>query len=161
MSGSDLAQSFLDEDELDQRTSQLTAPSWDQIRSHNPANSARREHKERTRRNRELVQGTVDLDHATVFGGFTRSGSASSATAPRSSLKVTPTDPGPGRATPTGVIPCTPSSPARPEGGEWHDQKHKAKNSPVIIIVNITQTSGEHATDTPTARSSSRIYIKI
>lgn len=138
MSGPYLTQSFLDKDVLDRRTSRLTAPSWDQIRSHNPANLARRERKERTRQNRELAQGTVDPDHASVSGGFTRSGSASSATAPRSSLEVTPTEPGPERTTPTGVIPCTPYSPARPEGGEWHEQKHKAKNSRAIIIVNVT-----------------------
>ncbi|KAH6949675.1 hypothetical protein BKA56DRAFT_662309 [Ilyonectria sp. MPI-CAGE-AT-0026] len=160
MSGPDLTQSFLNKDELDQRTRRFSAPRWDKIRSHNPSNSARREHKERTRQHHELVQGTVDPDHATVSGAFTRSGSASSVTEPRSSLEVTPTEPGPGRTTPTGVIPCTPSSPARPEGGQWHDQKHNAKNSPVTIIMNIT-TSGEHANDTQTARSSSRVYIKI
>ncbi|KAI8710344.1 hypothetical protein NCS52_01579400 [Fusarium sp. LHS14.1] len=122
----------------------------------------RRGHKQRIRRGHESVQGSVDADHATVSGGVIRPGSASSATAPRSSLEAaTPTEPGHGPTTPTGVVPCTPPFPARSGGGERHGQIHKVKKLSVTIVVNVTPTFDEHAENTPTARSSPTICITI
>ncbi|KAJ3453938.1 hypothetical protein MRS44_018570 [Fusarium solani] len=137
MSSPLFTQSFLDEDEL-------------KLRSQNRSARERRGHKQRIRRSRESISG-----------GVTGPGSASSATAPRSSIEAaTPTEPGQEPTTPTRVVPCTPSSSARSEGDEWHEQRRKVNKSPVTIVVNIT-IPGEHATDTPTARSNSSFYIKI
>ena len=126
MSSPLFTQSFLDENEL-------------RLRSQSRSAMKRRGHKQRIRRGHESVQGSVDADHATVSGGVIRPGSASSATAPRSSLEAaTPTEPGHGPTTPTGVVPRTPPFPARSGGGERHGQIHKVKKLSVTIVMNVT-----------------------
>ncbi|RTE68415.1 hypothetical protein BHE90_017207 [Fusarium euwallaceae] len=138
MSSPLFTQSFLDEDELKLRSRDRSATE------------ERRRHKEKIRRRRESFSE-----------GVTGPGSASSATAPRSSIEAaTPTEPGPEPATPTRVVPCTPSFSARFEGNGWHEKRRKVNKSPVTIAVTIT-TPSEHAADTSTARSNSSLHINI